>query len=82
MTSNSFMGLFIKYVRSQGREGIFQCGYFADKEGGGSSDENICTLFCKNKIGFFKIYSVSARTRGEVVEPARKYCGQGEGKFS
>jgi len=33
-------------------------------------------------IGFFEIYGVSARTRGERVEPVRTVCGQGKrGQF-
>jgi len=32
-------------------------------------------LFSAKNIGFFKIYGVSARTRG--IEPVRTFCGQG-----
>jgi len=48
--------------------------FFGQK--GGSSNADVRTFGCK-KIGFFKIYSVFARTRGEGVEPVRTLCGQG-----
>jgi len=45
-----------------GKDGYFQCGHFADKEGGGSSDANV-RLFGAKNIGYFEIYGVFARTR-------------------
>jgi len=34
-------------------------------------------LFGAKIIGFFEIYGVSARSRGEGVEPVRTFCRQG-----
>jgi len=53
MTRKTVKGLSIKDVRSQE---VVQWQ-------GGSSDVVVCTFWCK-KIGFFKIYGMSARTRG------------------
>jgi len=36
----------------------------------GSSDADVRTFWCKN-TGFFEIYGVPERTRGEGVEPVR-----------
>jgi len=38
-------------------------------------------LFEAKNFGFFEIYGVSARTRGEEVEPVRTFFGQ-EGRVS
>jgi len=57
------LGPSIKDVCSQGGRGFVQCGHFADKEEGGSSDVDVRTFWCKN-LEFFEIYGVSARTRG------------------
>jgi len=69
-------GLSIKYVRNQERGGLFS----ADNGGGGSSDAVVWTFWYKN-YRFFEIYSVSAQTRGEGVEPVRTFCGQGRSIF-
>jgi len=42
------------------------------------SDANIRTFGAKT-FGFFEIYGVSSRTRGEGIKPVRTFCGQGEG---
>jgi len=57
----------IKDVRSQGR-GVLQMWTSA--------------LFSTKNFGFFEIYGVSARTRGRVVEPVRRFFGQGGVNFS
>jgi len=46
----------------------------ADK-GEGFSDADVRTFWCK-KQRIFRNYGVSARTRGEEVEPVRTVCGQ------
>jgi len=38
------LGLSIKDVRSQGWRGLVQCGHFADKGGGSSSDAEVRTF--------------------------------------
>jgi len=43
-------------------EKFVQCEYFQKK--GGSLDMDVCTFWRKN-IGFFKIYGLSARSKGE-----------------
>jgi len=50
-----------------------QSGHFADK-GGGSSDADVRTFWCKH-LGSFEINGVSAWIMG--VEPVRTFCGQG-----
>jgi len=35
-------------------------------------------FFGAKNFGFFESFGVSARTRGEGVEPVRTFCGQGE----
>jgi len=60
--------------RPQSRGG----GYLVRTRGeGGSSDAGDRTFSEKN-FGCFEIYGVSARTRGEGVEPVRTFFGQGE----
>jgi len=46
-----------------GGRGLVQCGHFTDNEGGGSSEAESALFGVKN-FEFFKIYGVSARTRG------------------
>jgi len=43
----------------------------------GSTDADVRIFFGAKTLGFFEIYDVSARTRGEEVEPVRTFCGQG-----
>jgi len=52
---------FIKDVRSQGG-GVVQCGHFTDK---GSFICGRPHFLAKKNFGFFEIYGVSVRTRGE-----------------
>jgi len=56
-----------------------QCGHFADKGGGGSSDANVHTFGAKN-LGFFKIYGVSSTEGGKGVDLMRTFFGQGGGR--
>jgi len=60
----------IKDVRSQA--GFVQCR----QRGRGVLQMQTSALSGAKKLGFFEIYGVSARTRGELV---RTYCRQGEG---
>jgi len=57
------------------QSGGFQYRYFVDKNGG---LQMRTALFGANTFGFFEIYGVPARTRGEGVEPVRTFCGQRE----
>jgi len=54
----------IKDVRSQGRGRFDQCGHFSDK-GEGVLQMRTSALFGAKDLEFFKIYGVSARTRGQ-----------------
>jgi len=65
----------LKHVRSQEEGGFVHCEHFTNK-GEGVLQEQTSALFGTKNIGFFKIYGVSARTRG--VEPVRTFCGHGE----
>jgi len=54
-------------------KGVAQCGQ------GGSLDAHVRTFWHKN-VGFFEIYGVSARKKGERVEPVRTFFGKGGGQ--
>jgi len=53
-----------------------QCGHFADKERRVLQMRTFA-FFGAKKFGFLEILGVSARTRGEEVEPVRTFCEQG-----
>jgi len=57
-------GLSIKDIRSQEGGGLFSADILLTRGGGGSSDADVRTFGAKI-IGFFEIYGVFARTRGE-----------------
>jgi len=59
-----FGELSIKDVHTQGEGKFVQCGYFSEK---GVSSDAESTSFAAKSIGFFEIYGVSVRTRGEGV---------------
>jgi len=48
-------------------------------QGGGVLQMWTSAIFGAKNLGFFEIYVVSSRTRGERVEPVRAFCGQGGG---
>jgi len=48
----------IKDVRSQGGDGFVQCGNFADKEEGGSSDADVRNFWCKRTRIFWNLWCV------------------------
>jgi len=55
-----------------------QCGNFRDK-GVGVLQMRTSALIDAKNFGHFEIYSVSARTRSEGVQPVRTFSGQGKG---
>jgi len=66
----------IKDVRSQG--GLYSSDIFRTRRSGFFHVQT-STLFGAKNFGFFKIYGVSVQTRGERVEPVRRFCEQGKG---
>jgi len=65
--------------QSRGR-GLCPVRTFFGQGGGSASDVVVRTFWCKN-LGFFEIYGVSARTRGQVDKPVLTFRGQGGVNF-
>jgi len=60
--------------------GFVQCGHFSDK-GGGGLQMRMSALFDAKNFGFFEIYGVSARTRGEGLSQCGHFSDK-EANFS
>jgi len=70
-------GLSIKDIRGQG-EGVVQCGHFSDKGGGGSSDVDVRTFWCKSS-DFSKFMVCPREQRGRGLNQCGHFANKAEG---